>query len=142
MIVKKTLIVLALVLTGAAVIAQNDLPKESKIIKNSVKSIVVSKSDFETGKEDKYTSEMARYNSAGQIIEYKEWDENKKFVRHERYEYNADGEKTKETQMNASGAVIKINEYKYQGKLLKERISYLPNGKIKSKKTLTYEFFE
>jgi len=122
--------------------SQNDLPKESKIQKNNIKSLTISKSDFETGKEDKYTQNIGKYNDKGQLVEYYEWDDKKKFVKHEKYEYNEDGEKVKETQYNAAGAVQKINEYKYQGKLLKEKISYLPNGKIKSKKVYMYEFFQ
>ena len=121
---------------------QDDLPKESKIQKNSIKSITISKSEFETGKEVKEVSVIAKYNDKGQLVEYSEWDTGNKFVKHEKYEYNQDGEKVKEIQYNSSGAVSKINEYKYKGKLLLERVSYLPNGKIKSRKVYTYDFYE
>ena len=121
--------------------AQNDLPKDSKIEKNKIKTIVQNKFDYETGKEVKKLISIARFNDKAQLIEYKEYDEKGKFVKYEKYEYNSDGDKTKETQLDAGGKITKINEYVYVNRLLKERTSYLPNGKVKSKKVFGYEFY-
>ncbi len=139
---KRLFIATCLMLVGGAqCFAQSELPKDSKIEKYKIKNIVVNKSDFETGKEQKHTEYLAKYDDKAQLIEYQEWDENGKFVKHEKYEYNANGDKTKETQFNAANKVQKINEYKYQNGLIKEKTSYLPNGKVKSKKVYYYDFY-
>jgi hypothetical protein len=121
--------------------AQDDLPKESKIDKNKIKTIVETKYNYESGKEAKQLLKIARYNEKAQLIEYKEYDEKGKFVKYEKYEYNSDGDKSKETQFDAAGKVTKLNEYSYNNRLLKEKISYNPNGKMKSKKVVGYEYY-
>ena len=121
--------------------AQDDLPKESKIEKNKVKTIVENKYDYESGKEVKQLLRIARYNEKAQLVEYKEFNEKGKFVKYEKYEYNSDGDKSKETQYDAAGKVLKINEYTYTNRLLKEKISYNPNGKVKSKKIVGFEYY-
>ena len=131
--------VIVLLITVNRLFAQDNLPKESKIEKNKIKTIVENKYDYSSGKEVKQLLSIARYNEKAQLIEYKEYDEKGKFVKYEKYEYNSDGDKAKETQYDAAGKVTKINEYVYSNRLLKEKTSYNPNGKIKSKKVIGYE---
>jgi len=139
---KKLISILSLLfLIIVTVNAQDDLPKDSKIEKNKIKTIVENKYDYETGKEVKKLIKIARYNEKAQLIEYKEFDDKSKLVKWEKYEYNSDGDKSKETQYDISGKVTKINEYNYSNRLLKEKISYNPDGKIKSKKIVGYEYY-
>jgi len=133
--------VFLILLSVTHLFAQDDLPKESKIEKNKVKTIVQTKYDYESGKEAKQLLVVARYNEKAQLIEYKEFNEKGKFIKYEKYEYNSDGDKIKETQFDVSGKVTKINEYSYTNRLLKEKVSYNPNGKIKSKKVIGYEYY-
>lgn len=128
---KKTLL-LVLVLSGIGASAQD---KQMK--KNNIKSVTETFIDYSTGVEVKYVESEEVYDLNGELIEIKD-NKGGKFVMHEKYAYDAAGNKVKEVRYDAKGKVERIVEYKYQGKLKTERIDYFPNGKVRSRKIYTY----
>ncbi len=128
---KKTLL-LVLVLSGIGASAQD---KQMK--KNNIKSVTETFIDYSTGVEVKYVESEEVYDLNGELIEIKD-NKGGKFVMHEKYAYDAAGNKVKEVRYDAKGKVERTVEYKYQGKLKTERIDYFPNGKVRSRKIYTY----
>lgn len=119
-----------------------DLPSNKRVEKKGIKHFRIVKSEYETGTEEKQIEVEAFYDKNGEIIELKEWDGDGKLKKHEKYEYDDSGNKVKETEFDSKGKVDKITEYKYKGKLRTEKTILYPNGKIKSKRVYSYEFYD
>lgn len=128
----KKVFVIALVFAGISAYAQ-----DKQVKKYNIKSITETFIDYSSGVEVKYIESEEVYDLNGELIEVKD-NKGGKFVMHEKYVYDAAGNKVKEIRYDAKGKVERTVEYKYQGKLKTERIDYFPNGKIRSRKIYTY----
>ena len=80
-----------------------------------------------------------KYDSKGNVteeIEYKDGKIDKHFV----YEYDANNNKVKETELDPDGKLKKYSEFKYENGLRTEKNTYGPDKKLISKKTYTYTY--
>lgn len=132
----KNILLLTLFLVGINVSAQ-----DKQLKKNNIKSVIETSTDYSTGIEIKSIESEQYFNVNGELIELKEFKAGK-FVLHEKYDYDTNGNKIKEVRYDAKGKIDRIIEFKYQGKLKTERIDYFPNGKIKNRKTYAYQTHE
>jgi antitoxin component YwqK of YwqJK toxin-antitoxin module len=112
--------------------------KKDEIITEDVKSIVVTEQKFDGTASKTFKESETYYDKKGNVVEeilYKDG----KVDSHFKYQYDANGNKIKETEFNSDGKVKKISDYKYQGNLRIEKVVTDEKGKIKSKKTYKYE---
>jgi hypothetical protein len=114
--------------------------KKKSIQANKIKSTTVMQEDYEKNKGLSLKESFTKFNESGDIIEEIEYDDNGKEKLHIQYEYDDNDNKTKEIYINIKGLREKVIEYKYEDGLKIEKIVYLPNGKVKSKKKYIYEF--
>lgn len=122
--------------------SQDYQPKGKRIEKSDVKSVKVVKKSYDVGREESENLESAEYNEKGDLVEIKEWKDSR-LSKHEKYEYNSEGDIEFEYSYDSKGNLDKKVEYKYNSKrLLTERIVYYSNGKVKSKRVYTYTYFE
>ncbi|MCE5348227.1 MAG: hypothetical protein LLG13_18330 [Bacteroidales bacterium] len=105
-----------------------------------IKSIIVfeQKNDMLINKQ--YKESETYYDSRGNVLEvinYKSGKVNKHF----KYQYDSDGNKIKEEELDSSGKIIESSEYKYENGLRVGKIVYDANKKIKSTKIYQYTTF-
>lgn len=132
----------ALLLFSICASAQDYQPKSKRINKADVASVKVEKKSYDVGREESENLEYATYNSDGDITEVKEYSAGK-LKKHEKYEYNSEGDIKLELVYDAKGKLTKKIEYKYNSRrLITERIVYFPNGKVKSKRVYTYTYHD
>jgi hypothetical protein len=132
---KKTLIIAMLIGFPVMVFSQ-----ENKLPAPKIKKMTITKHVYEKG-EKVYKELEVTYDAKGNIIEEIESNEGT-FVKHFVYQYDAAGNKIKETEMDAAGKVIKITEYKYNSSNLRtEKLVYDASHKLKSKRVYQYESY-
>lgn len=105
-----------------------------------IKSIIVfeQKNDMLINKQ--YKESETYYDSRGNVLEeinYKSGKVNKHF----KYQYDSDGNKIKEEELDPSGKIIESSEYKYENGLRVRKIVYDANKKVKSTKIYQYATF-
>lgn len=105
-----------------------------------LKSITVQEEDFAKSNGNKRLESETTYDQAGNVIEEKQY-KNGKFDSHEKNEYDKDGNKTKVTEFDETGKVLKYTTYKYEKGLKTEKVVYGANQKMKSRKTYQYKFY-
>jgi len=118
-----------------------NLPAQSKVQIPKIKSLVVNE-EQEAGKgagKPQVESETS-YDPAGNVIEEKQYKDGK-LDSHVKNEYDSDNNKTKVTELDDSGKILKYTVYKYDKNLRTEKLVYGPNQKLKSKKTYQYKFY-
>lgn len=118
-----------------------NLPAQSKVQLPKIKSLVV-KEEQEAGKgtgKPQLESET-NYDPAGNVIEEKQYKDGK-LDSHVKNEYDSDNNKIKVTELDDSGKILKYTVYKYEKGLRTEKLVYLPNQKLKSRKTYQYKFY-
>jgi hypothetical protein len=114
--------------------------KKNENLPSDIKSVVVTEQKFDGSASRTYKDSETYYDKKGNVIEeilYKEG----KVDSHFKYQYDANGNKTKEIEINADGKIKKITEYKYEGNLRVEKVVTDDKAKVKSKKTYKYEKF-
>jgi hypothetical protein len=114
--------------------------KKKSVQANKIKSTTVFQEDYEKNNGRSVKELYTKFDEAGNVIEEIEYDDYGKVKSHVQYEYDDYDNKTKEIYFSPKGAKDKVIEYKYEDGLKTEKIVYLPNGKVKSKKKYTYEF--
>jgi hypothetical protein len=114
--------------------------KKKSIQQHRLKAITVYNQDFVDGKGKPIKESFTKYDELGNVIEEIEYDDKGEEKKHVVYEYDDEYNRIKETYLNPKGAKEKIIEFKYQDGLKTEKIVYLPNGKIKSKKKYVYDY--
>jgi antitoxin component YwqK of YwqJK toxin-antitoxin module len=112
--------------------------QKKEIVKNNIKKVVVTEEKNIKGKMVSQKESEISYDSEGNTLEEINYKDGV-FENRLKFEYNSDNNKTKETELDKSGKIIKTIEYKYQGSLRTERIVYDENGNVKSKKKYKYE---
>jgi hypothetical protein len=133
---KKLIILIAIIFCITPMNAQ----KKKNVQSHKIKSTTVYNSDFEDNNGKQVKESFERFDDAGNSVEEIEYDKKGVEKKHILSEYDDDGNKIKETYLKENGTKEKIIEYKYQDGLKTERIVYLANGKIKSKKKYVYDF--
>jgi hypothetical protein len=103
------------------------------------KGNIVEEIEYEYSKVKKHLK--YEYDEDGNKIKETELDALGKLSKVVEYKYDSDGRKIKETESNLSGKLTKITEYKYDGDLKTEKNCYDGNNKIKSKKTYQYQTY-
>jgi hypothetical protein len=114
--------------------------KKKSIQANQIKSTTVYQEDYEKNNGRSVKEFYTKFDESGNIIEEIEYDDYGKEKNHTLYEYDENDNKIKEISLSPKGAKEKVIEYKYNEGFKTEKIVYLPNGKIKSKKKYVYEY--
>jgi len=106
----------------------------------TVKTMTVYEQKPGKGKEAAIIDEEVSYDSKGRTIAEKEY-KNGVLDKVVRYEYDQNGHKTKETELDGEGNKVKVTEYSYNVDLRIEKSVYDGNGKLISRKTYKYETY-
>lgn len=117
-----------------------DLLAQEKAQAPKVKSLVVQEEDLGKPGTGKRLESETIYDQAGNVVEEKQYKDGK-FDSHEKNEYDKDGNKTKVTNLDENGRMVKYTVYKYERGLRTEKAVYGPNQKLKSRKTYQYKFY-
>jgi hypothetical protein len=102
-----------------------------------LKSVVITEEKYDMLVKKQYKESETYYDIRGNVIESVTYKQGK-VDKHFKYSYDADNNKIKEEEFDATGRLKESSEYKYENGLRTEKIVYDPNKKIKSKKTYTY----
>lgn len=105
-----------------------------------VKSLIVQEEDLGKPGTGKRLESETIYDQAGNVVEEKQYKDGK-FDSYEKNEYDKDGNKTKVTNLDENGRIVKYTVYKYEKGLRTEKAVYGPNQKLKSRKTYQYKFY-
>jgi antitoxin component YwqK of YwqJK toxin-antitoxin module len=101
------------------------------------KSRIVHEEKTVKGVKSTLIDSQEKYDVNGNLIDEIQYKDGK-VDKHMLYEYDANNNKVKETEVDAAGKPKKSAEYKYENGLRKEKLSYDENKKLTSKKTYTY----
>ncbi len=122
-------LILIFLFSGLSVFSQN----------SAVKGRITHEEKVSKGLKNSLIDAEEKYDLKGNVIEeinYKDGKFDKKMV----YEYDANNNKIKETEFDASGKPQKYGEYKYESGLRKEKFVYDKDKKLIEKKTYTYTY--
>jgi hypothetical protein len=159
---RKILIFLLIAVCSTSIYAQ----KKKSAARNKLKSLVVYEQKFDKVNAKATKDSETKFNVQGNISEEIEYDNNK-VVKHLKYEYDDNDNKTKETELDASGKTTKVTEfkydddghkiketeqnaagktlkkieYKYEGDLKTEKTTYDGNNNVKSRKSYQYQTY-
>jgi len=106
-----------------------------------VKSIIVYQEKYDMLVTRKYKDSEQYFDLKGNLIEdiaYKQG----KVKKHFKYQYDSDNNKIREEELDPSGRITEVSEYKYENGLRTEKIVYDSNKKIKSKRTYQYTTYQ
>jgi hypothetical protein len=98
---------------------------------------VVSEEKYDMLVKKQYKESETYYDTRGNVLENVSYKQGK-VDKHFKYQYDADNNKIKEEEFDASGKLKESSEYKYLNGLRTEKTVYDPNKKLKSKKTYVY----
>jgi len=111
----------------------------NKSSRYNTKKMTVTKYVYDKGQEKAFPELDIWYDAKGNVVEEIEYNEGT-FVMHFKYEYDAAGNKIKETELDAAGRITKISTYKYDSANRRvEKLVFDPKNKLKSKRTYKYE---
>jgi hypothetical protein len=105
--------------------------------KAKLKSIIVTEEKSDMLIKKQYKESETYFDINGNVIEditYKKGIVDKHF----KYEYNADNIKIKEEEFDQSGKLIETSEYRIENGLRVEKVVYIGNKKVKSRKVYKY----
>jgi hypothetical protein len=102
-----------------------------------VKSVVIFEEKYDMIVKKQYKESETYYDSHGNVVESISYKLGK-VDKHFKYEYDADNNKIKEEEFDASGKIKETSDYKYANGLRIEKNVYDSNKKLKSKKTYVY----
>ena len=104
---------------------------------DKIKSLVVSEEKYDMLVKKQYKESETYYDSRGNEIESITYKQGK-VDKHFKYQYDADNNKIKEEEFDASGKLKESSEYKYANGLRTEKNVFDQNKKLKSKRTYVY----
>jgi len=113
---------------------------QENVPKNKIKSIVVYEERYNVLVSKKLKESEVTYDQKGNILEEIEYKEGK-VTRHFRYQYDNEGNKIKEEEIDPSGKIIEYSEYKIENGLRTEKTVFDGNKKMKSRKTYQYTVY-
>lgn len=108
--------------------------------KGKIKSLIVYEEKNNALVAQKYKESEVYYDQQGNILEEISYKEGK-VTSHFKYQYDADGNKTREEEYDASGKLKEYSEYKIENGLRTEKVVYDPQKNIKLKKTYQYTIY-
>jgi hypothetical protein len=108
-------------------------------VTGKIKSRITHEEKVDKGVKNTLIDSEEKFDATGNLIEEIDYKEGK-LDKHMLYEYDADNNKIKETELDGSGKTKKIAEYKYENGLRKEKLIYDGSKKLLSKKTYTYTY--
>jgi len=118
-----------------------NLSAQTKVQEPKIKSVVVNEEqEFGKGAAKPQIESETNYDPAGNVIEEKEYKDGK-MTSHVKNEYDSNNNKTKVTELDESGRILKYTVYKYDKNLRIEKQVYGSNQKLKSRKTYQYKFY-
>ena len=126
--------ILILIFTIYSVNAQ----KRKEIKEKGVKTKIVWKYDYKTGKEKKLMESKKKFDENGNMTEEIVYDEFGKTDAKIKYSYNNYNDIIKEIHYLPSNKIKKTIEYKYKAGFKTEKIVLDGKGKMKSKKVYQY----
>jgi hypothetical protein len=103
----------------------------------NIKSVIVTEEKYDMLIKKQYKESESTYDTKGNLIESITYKLGK-VDKHFKYQYDADNNKIKEEELDPSGRLKELSEYKYTDGLRTEKIVYDSNRKMKSKKTYVY----
>lgn len=84
-----------------------------------------------------------KYDNFGNVVEEEEYNDNKGVNCFYKYSYNADGNKIGEIKKDSVGNIIEKSTYTYDNRgLRKEKKEYYSDGKLKSARKISYEYYK
>lgn len=134
---KKWFITTLLILGSIGVSAQ---VSKKEALEHKIKSVSEWETDLRDRKPKPIQESFTRYDQMGNILEVVERNNEGVVTLHERYEYDKDGNKTVEYQLDEEGAVKKKHVYTYSNQLRISRKTYNGSDKLIAEKKYIYEF--
>lgn len=125
--------VLVLLLNFTVVLAQNS---NSNAV---LKSKVVHEEKIVKGVKSVEIESEEKYDSKGNVIDEVQYKDGK-VDKHIVYEYDENNNKIKETELEPSGKIKKVGEFKYVNGVRTEKLTYDAAKKLISRKTYTYNY--
>jgi hypothetical protein len=113
---------------------------QDKVSKDKIKSIIVFEEKYDVLVKKQLKESETLFDPQGNVLEEIKYDQGK-VIKHFKYQYDSDGNKIKEEELDPSGRVKESSEYKFENGLRVEKIVYDQNKKIKSKKIYNYTKF-
>ncbi len=130
----KTIVLTVMLSLGLSAFSQS----QQSVEEHGIKKVQIFETDFENGERDKRIIEERVYDSAGNMIEFKEFGDDGKPEKWEKYTYNAQGKMTSESTFSAKGDLKKRIEHIYVKGLKTEKRYY--DSKERLTKTKYYEY--
>ncbi len=124
---------LALLLNFSLAIAQNS---NTNVV---LKSKIVHEEKITKGVKTVEIESEEKYDSKGNVIDEVQYKDGK-VDKHVVYEYDANNNKIKETELEPSGKIKKVGEFKYVNGVRTEKLTYDAAKKLISRKTYTYNY--
>jgi antitoxin component YwqK of YwqJK toxin-antitoxin module len=130
---KCLLILVSLMISSFAVYSQNSSTS------GKIKSRTIHEEKVVKGVKNTMIDSDEKYDQNGNVIEEIQYKDGK-IDKHIIYEYDANNNKIKETEIDSSGKPKKISENKYVNGLRTEKNTFDENKKLISKKTYSYVY--
>lgn len=109
---------------------------------NKVKSVSEWETDLRTRKPKAIQESFTKYDPEGNLIEILERDNAGEITLHEKYEYDLNGNKIVEIQLDIDGLVKKKHVYTYENHLRVARKTYNKDGDLIGEKKYIYEYYK
>lgn len=129
-------------LTAFALSGQTQGVSKKEAVARKIKSVAEWETDLRERRPTDILETYVVYNKEGEVVEIQERDNSGEITLHEKYEYDADGNKITEYQYNANGTLNKKHVYTYVNELRTERLTYDAKDRLIGKKKYIYEFYE
>lgn len=134
----RNIILLFILLMPFALFGQS----KKEVLRYGIITQTIYEVDYENSNGQEVTHQYEKYDENGNMIEYIEYDDRGKPEKHERYEYNANNQKTKEIKLD-NGKIYKVHEYNYNAQGLKtERKTYDSKHRLLKVKRYEYTYRE
>lgn len=134
---RKALLLLLFALSGSLAFSQIS-KKEAQ--ENKILSVSEWETDLKTRKAKPVQESYTKFDLAGNVVEVMERNNLGELTLHEKYEYDAAGNKTVEIQLEPDGSIKKRHVYSYENNLRKDRKTYNAAGQLIAEKKYVYEF--
>ena len=115
---------------------------KKEAVEKKIMSVEEWETDLETRKPKPIQESLTKYDPNGNLVEIIERDNVGEITLHEKYEFDAKGNKISEIRFNASGVIKKKHVYTYDGNLRVLRKTYNSEGKLIAEKKYIYKFFD
>ena len=133
---KKGITLLVFVLSCSALVAQG----RKDVTSNKVKSQTVEEYFLSEGRKEPVIEQVQVYDTAGNVVELKEYNSEGVLKNWQRFEYDANGDVTMEESLDVKGKVIERTEMDYKNGLITEKRYFDRKLRLVKKKVYVYEY--